>query len=123
MSNLIDIKGLTKSYETTTALFNVNLDIEGGHIVGLLGPNGSGKTTLIKILCGLLHPSSGTVLVDGMKLPSTSYAGEFFSGNALELTAVPASGAVFTGWGDGGVTDNPRIVTPTDGVTYSATFK
>lgn len=65
MSNLIDIKGLTKSYETTTALFNVNLDIEGGHIVGLLGPNGSGKTTLIKILCGLLHPSSGTVLVDG----------------------------------------------------------
>jgi ABC-2 type transport system ATP-binding protein len=65
MSNLIDIKGLTKSYETNTALFNVNLDIEGGHIVGLLGPKGSGKTTLIKILCGLLHPSSGTVLVDG----------------------------------------------------------
>ncbi|MBP5266101.1 MAG: ABC transporter ATP-binding protein, partial [Lachnospiraceae bacterium] len=54
----------TKSYETTTALFNVNLDIESGHIIGLLGPNGSGKTTLIKILCGLLHPTSGTVLVD-----------------------------------------------------------
>lgn len=64
MSKLIDIKGLTKSYETTTALFNVNLDIESGHIIGLLGPNGSGKTTLIKILCGLLHPTSGTVLVD-----------------------------------------------------------
>ena len=76
-----------------------------------------------KITVNINASGSGTVLVDGMKLPSTSYAGEFFSGNALELTAVPASGAVFTGWGDGGVTDNPRIVTPTDGVTYSATFK
>jgi hypothetical protein len=64
---------------------------------------------------------SGTVLVDGMKLPSTSYAGKFFSGNAMELTAVPASGAVFTGWVDGNK-DNPRIVTPTSGATYTANF-
>lgn len=65
MSNLIDIKGLTKNYDATTALYNVNLEIGSGHIVGLLGPNGSGKTTLIKILCGLLHPTAGSVAVDG----------------------------------------------------------
>lgn len=65
---------------------------------------------------------NGTVLVDDAKLPGTSYTGRFFSGNKMELTAVPNGSAVFTGWSDG-VTDNPRIVTPTDGVTYSATFK
>ncbi|WP_026495597.1 ABC transporter ATP-binding protein [Butyrivibrio sp. WCD3002] len=65
MSKLVDIKGLTKNYESITALYNVNLELESGHIVGLLGPNGSGKTTLIKILCGLLHPTSGSVQVDG----------------------------------------------------------
>ncbi|MCR5640169.1 MAG: ABC transporter ATP-binding protein [Lachnospiraceae bacterium] len=68
MSKLVDIKGLTKIYEATTALYNVNLELEGGHIVGLLGPNGSGKTTMIKILCGLLHPSAGTVTVDGHEI-------------------------------------------------------
>ncbi|WP_026523980.1 MULTISPECIES: ABC transporter ATP-binding protein [unclassified Butyrivibrio] len=65
MSKLVDIKGLTKNYESITALYNVNLELESGHIVGLLGPNGSGKTTLIKILCGLLQPTSGLVQVDG----------------------------------------------------------
>ncbi|MCR4999854.1 MAG: ABC transporter ATP-binding protein [Lachnospiraceae bacterium] len=68
MNNLVSVKGLTKIYNSTTALYNVDLDIESGHIVGLLGPNGSGKTTLIKILCGLLHPTSGSVLVDGQEV-------------------------------------------------------
>ncbi|MBE5845635.1 MAG: ABC transporter ATP-binding protein [Butyrivibrio sp.] len=65
MSKLVDIKGLTKNYDNVTALYNVNLELESGRIVGLLGPNGSGKTTLIKILCGLLHPTAGLVQVDG----------------------------------------------------------
>lgn len=68
MSNLIEMRGLTKVYNAVTALYNVNLDIESGHIVGLLGPNGSGKTTMIKILCGLLCPTSGSVLVDGQPI-------------------------------------------------------
>ena len=50
---------------TMSRLTNINLSIGPGHITGLLGPNGSGKTTLIKIICGLLKPSSGMVLVDG----------------------------------------------------------
>lgn len=65
MSELLEIKNLTKRYGKKTALNNVNLVVEKGHIIGLLGPNGSGKTTLIKIVNGLLTPSSGEVLVNG----------------------------------------------------------
>lgn len=59
------IKNLSKNYSGTPALRDINLEIGRGKIVGLLGPNGSGKTTLIKILNGLLTPSSGEVLIDG----------------------------------------------------------
>jgi ABC-2 type transport system ATP-binding protein len=65
MNNLLEIHGLTKVYDNVTALSNIDLVLGGGHITGLLGPNGSGKTTLIKIICGLLQPSQGMVLVDG----------------------------------------------------------
>ncbi len=65
MSKIVEIRGLTKNYDSLTALYNVNLDLESGRIIGLLGPNGSGKTTLIKILCGLLKPTAGYVQVDG----------------------------------------------------------
>ena len=68
MSKLIEIKGLTKTYDGVTALNYVNLEIGCGKIVGLLGPNGSGKTTMIKILCGLLRPTAGSVLVDGHEI-------------------------------------------------------
>lgn len=66
MSNeLVHIAGLNKSYGLVKALDQVNLELTGGHIIGLLGPNGSGKTTLIKILNGLLRPDSGIVEIDG----------------------------------------------------------
>ena len=68
MSKLIEIKGLTKTYDGVAALNYVNLEIGCGKIVGLLGPNGSGKTTMIKILCGLLRPTAGSVLVDGHEI-------------------------------------------------------
>ncbi|MBA4364742.1 MAG: multidrug ABC transporter ATP-binding protein [Coprothermobacter sp.] len=66
MSMLVQISSLTKRYITTTALSDVTLELPEGHIMGLLGPNGSGKTTLMKILAGLVSPTSGSVLVDGM---------------------------------------------------------
>ncbi|MCX6063004.1 MAG: ABC transporter ATP-binding protein [Caldiserica bacterium] len=66
MSTIVQISDLTKRYITTTALSDVTLDVPEGHIMGLLGPNGSGKTTLMKILAGLVSPTSGSVLVDGM---------------------------------------------------------
>ena len=74
MSNLLEIQGLFKNYDNIQALNNINLSISPGHITGLLGPNGSGKTTLIKIICGLLRPSSGNVLVDGNPIGPKSKA-------------------------------------------------
>lgn len=60
---LLECKNLTKLYGKHTALSDICLQIDGGHIIDLLGPNGSGKTTLIKLITGLLSPTSGTVYV------------------------------------------------------------
>ncbi|SHH42058.1 ABC-2 type transport system ATP-binding protein [Anaerosphaera aminiphila DSM 21120] len=66
--NIVEINNLTKKYGKKIALDGVDLNIEKGKIVGILGPNGSGKTTLIKILVGLLRPSSGSVKINGEKI-------------------------------------------------------
>ena len=65
--NLIVCEGLSKRFGMKYALDHVDLTIGRGRIIGLLGPNGSGKTTWIKLLCGLLHPSSGTGRINGLK--------------------------------------------------------
>ena len=65
MVNIVETKNLSKSYFNKKALDNLNLNIESGKLVGILGPNGSGKTTLIKILTGLLRQSSGEAKIDG----------------------------------------------------------
>ena len=62
---VMECMGLTKTYGRKTALDKVDLKIESGRIIGLLGPNGSGKTTLIKLACGLLSPTSGEIIIDG----------------------------------------------------------
>src|SRR5881227_1547687 len=63
---VLSIRGLHKEYGTgVVALKSVDLDIRRGEIFALLGPNGAGKTTLINIVCGIVTPSSGEVLVDG----------------------------------------------------------
>ena len=61
----IVIENLTKKFEDVTALDSLSLEIEKGELFGLLGPNGAGKTTLIKVLCGLLEPTSGSAHVAG----------------------------------------------------------
>ena len=63
MSTLLECKDLTKCYGKKTAIDHINLAIESGHIIGLLGPNGSGKTTLIKMINGLLAPTSGLIFM------------------------------------------------------------
>jgi ABC-2 type transport system ATP-binding protein len=66
MQSIISIAGLTKTYASgLQALKNVDLEIRKGEIFALLGPNGAGKTTLISIVCGIVTPSTGTVLADG----------------------------------------------------------
>jgi ABC transporter, ATP-binding protein len=66
MGNVIlKCTNLSKTYDFDNALNNVNLSIETGKIIGLLGPNGSGKTTFIKLLNGLLKPTEGEIFIDG----------------------------------------------------------
>lgn len=66
MNSVISIAGLGKAYASGhVALHAVDLDIREGEIFALLGPNGAGKTTLISIICGIVSPTSGHVLVNG----------------------------------------------------------
>ena len=92
MGNIIECKSLTKRYGRKVALNEINLNLEEGRIVGLLGPNGSGKTTLIKLLNGLLTPTSGEIRIDGnlpgihtksvvSYLPDKDYLGDEMSFN------------------------------------------
>lgn len=62
---ILECRNLTKKYGNKTALNGIDLQIEKGKIIGLLGPNGSGKTTLIKLANGLLTPTSGEILIGG----------------------------------------------------------
>src|SRR5258705_2476489 len=66
MQPIIAINALSKTYASGfQALKNINLEIHKGEIFALLGPNGAGKTTLIGIVCGIVNPTSGTVIADG----------------------------------------------------------
>ena len=67
---ILECRELSKRFGKIQALDSVNLKIEPGRVIGLLGPNGSGKTTLIKLANGLLTPTAGEILVDG-KAPGT----------------------------------------------------
>jgi len=62
---VMECRNLTKKFGNFTALKQIDLKLERGRIIGLLGPNGSGKTTLIKLLNGLLVPTEGEILVNG----------------------------------------------------------
>src|SRR5262245_49712024 len=62
---MIECEKLTKRFGTFTAVDQVSFRVEKGSIFGFLGPNGSGKSTVIRMLCGLLQPSSGTARIAG----------------------------------------------------------
>ena len=68
MPNSIEVINLSKSYKLKKAVKNVSFKINENEIVGLLGPNGCGKTTTIAMILGLLKPSSGQVLINGMDI-------------------------------------------------------
>ena len=65
MNEILKCTGLSKRYGSVQALNRVDLTVERGKIIGILGPNGSGKTTLIKLINGLLTPTEGSILVGG----------------------------------------------------------
>jgi len=64
----IKTKNLTKKFGQLTAVDNINLEIEKGKIIGLIGPDGAGKTTFLRLLAGLLKPSSGSIFVEGINV-------------------------------------------------------
>ena len=68
MKNSIEVINLSKSYKSKQAVNSINFKINENEIVGLLGPNGSGKTTTIGMILGLLKPTSGKVLINGMDI-------------------------------------------------------
>src|SRR5690242_10326921 len=59
------VEGLCKRYGATTALEPSSLSVDEGEFLTLLGPSGSGKTTLLQLICGLIEPSEGRVVIDG----------------------------------------------------------
>ena len=65
---MISIKGLAKKYDSLLAVDGIDLEISKGEPFGFLGPNGAGKTTTIKLLVGLLKPTSGSIFIDGIDL-------------------------------------------------------
>ncbi|MGT2897409.1 ABC transporter ATP-binding protein [Streptococcus macedonicus] len=67
MTQLLQLHHVTKKYKKHVAIDDVTLSLPAGKIIGLLGPNGSGKTTLIKLMNGLLHPTTGDIVIDGYR--------------------------------------------------------
>ena len=69
---MVELKNLSKRYKSLfknrdiLAVDSINLQVQKGEILGLLGPNGAGKTTIIKLICGLLKPTSGSVTIDNI---------------------------------------------------------
>lgn len=68
MSHALTVSDLSKEYGTAKAVAGIGFSVARGEIVGLLGPNGAGKTTTINMILGVLTPSSGSIMIDGMDL-------------------------------------------------------
>ena len=64
-NSAIDIQNLSKSFDEIKAVHNISLNIQRGEMFGIVGPDGAGKTTTIRMLCGILAPTSGTAIVLG----------------------------------------------------------
>lgn len=71
---MIELRNLTKEYGTTTAVKNLNLKVAAGEIYGFIGPNGAGKTTTIRMMGGIIAPTSGEVIIGGLSMARNSVA-------------------------------------------------
>jgi len=71
-ASAIEVQNLTKNYGNLTAVDQLSLGIKKGEVFGFLGPNGAGKTTSIRMMVGLLKPTSGRVLIEGEEIEAIS---------------------------------------------------
>jgi ABC-2 type transport system ATP-binding protein len=84
---MVRLEGLRKEYDEVVAVRDISVEISEGEIYGLIGPNGAGKTTLLRMCCGLLPPTAGRVLVNGIEVQKdldkaqsqVGYLADFFS--------------------------------------------
>ena len=65
MNDILSVRGLTKRFSAKTAVHGLELALQPGEILGFLGSNGAGKTTTIKMICGLLRPTAGSIFFAG----------------------------------------------------------
>ena len=65
---MIELRDVCKQFGTTQVLININASFDDGKIHGLIGRNGSGKTVLLKCICGLIRPSSGSIVISGKQI-------------------------------------------------------
>jgi len=68
MANVLEVRGLNKSFGGIVVARNIDLTLQSGRVVGLIGPNGAGKTSLFNLITGVVRPESGAVLLDGAPL-------------------------------------------------------
>jgi branched-chain amino acid transport system ATP-binding protein len=70
-ASMLELKSVRAGYGTFQALFDVSLDVRQGEAVGVIGPNGAGKTTLMRVISGLIRPTSGSIHMEGVDLVAT----------------------------------------------------
>src|SRR5687767_6984420 len=68
VTRIVEIQDMTRQFGAFTAVDRLNLNVERGEVFGLVGPDGAGKTTTLRVLCGLLEPSAGSVRVAGFQV-------------------------------------------------------
>ena len=94
---MVEIEGIDAYYKDLQALWGVSMQVNEGELVALVGPNGAGKTTTLKVISGLLKPSSGTLLFEGRDLAKLSANSPISLTNfspwiwAVELSMIPLS--------------------------------
>lgn len=90
----IELRGIRKIYGDQVALQGVNLNVARGEVVGLVGPNGAGKSTTLRILCGAIHPSSGSASIGGREVTLDPVGARELLGYLPQRQGVPLSTVV-----------------------------
>src|ERR1700730_4466796 len=73
MAEVLEVRSLSKSFDGIVVARHIDLTLQAGRVVGLIGPNGAGKTSLFNLICGVVKPDTGSVLLDGKPLDGQAF--------------------------------------------------